>query len=105
MKPEVNEQVAARPLSDILKDYSENKGTFNIIPIGWEASQKKNHRWKLVYHYQDYQKQLAAAEWEYNPETNKLYPFEFVNAPGLSVWSGVGDEKDAQAKGDQGKKK
>jgi hypothetical protein len=102
MKPEVNDQVSAKTLGDILKDYSENKGTFNITPLGWESTQKRNGRWKLVYHYQDYQKQLMSAEWEYNPQTNKLYPFELVNAP--SFWTGIGDEKDAQAKGDQSKK-
>lgn len=93
MKPKVNNQVSAKSLGDILKDYSENKGTFNITPLGWEASQKKSGRWKLVYHYQDYQKQLMSAEWEYNPQSNELYPFELVNAP--SFWTGVGDEKDA----------
>jgi hypothetical protein len=40
---------------------------YNITPIGWEASQKKllpgekAGRWKVVFNYQDYQKQLLAA--------------------------------------------
>jgi hypothetical protein len=87
MKPEVNDQPADKTLEEIIKDYAENKGTFNISPIGWEAAQKKNGRWKIGFHYQDYQKQYQFAEWEYNPETNKLYPFEFTNAP--QFWSGA----------------
>ncbi|HLG15067.1 MAG TPA: hypothetical protein VJH03_11275 [Blastocatellia bacterium] len=100
MKPEVNGQVSTQSLSAIIDDYATNKGTFNIKPIGWEASQKKNLRWKLTYHYQDYNGQLLAAEWEYNPETNKLYPFEKDNAP--VFWTSVGGDK--QPEGDKKKK-
>lgn len=87
MKPEVNEQVSGKTLKEIVDDYAKNKGAYNISIIGWEASQKKplagekTGRSKIVLHYQDYQKQILAAEWEYNPETNKLYPFETTNAP------------------------
>jgi hypothetical protein len=95
-KPEVNEQVATRTLAEIVDDYAKNKGDYNISPIGWEASQKKNNNWKLLFHYQDYQKQVSTAEWEFNPTTKKLYPFEFKNAPGLSVYTGVSDTKAAQ---------
>jgi hypothetical protein len=83
MKPEVNDQVSGKSLGEIIDEYSKNKGIYNILPIGWEASEKKNKRWKLVFNYQDWQKQYLAAEWEYNPETNKLYPFEFDNAKGF----------------------
>jgi hypothetical protein len=91
MKPEVNERLSGQTLKEISDDYSQNKGAYNTIPIGWEASQKKplpnekTGRWKVIYHYQDYNKQQLAAEWEYNPETNKVYPFEFTNAPGFYV--------------------
>jgi hypothetical protein len=87
MKPEVNEQPSGKTIKEIADDYANNKGAYNIIVIGWEASQKKpiagqkTGRWKVVFHYQDYQKQQLAAEWEYNPDENKVYPFELVNAP------------------------
>lgn len=80
IKPEVNEQISMKTIAEHVDDYSKNKSAYNITPIGWEASQKKTGRWKVVFHYQDYQKQLLAAEWEYNPDENKLYPFEKVNA-------------------------
>ena len=89
MKPEVNDQPSAMTLSEKADDYAKNKATYNITPIGWEASQKavrkdeKGARWKVVFHYQDWEKKLLAAEWEYNPNTEKVYPFELVNAPGF----------------------
>jgi hypothetical protein len=104
MKPEVNEQLSTKTLDEMVEDYAKNKGAYNINPIGWEASQKKllpgekQGRWKVVFNYQDWQKQLLAAEWEYNSDTNKLYPFEKANAPGF--WSNEG----APPQGKKGKK-
>jgi hypothetical protein len=103
MKPEVNEQLSTKTLDEMVEEYAKNKGAYNITPIGWEASQKKllagekQGRWKVVFNYQDWQKQLLAAEWEYNSDTNKLYPFEKDNAPGF--WSNEG-----AAQGKKGKK-
>ena len=91
LKPEVNEQVSTKTLGEMVDEYAKNEGAYNITPIGWEASQKKplpdekNGRWKIVFYYQDWQKQLLAAEWEYNADTNKLYPFERHNA--LQFWN------------------
>lgn len=90
MKPEVNEQVSTKTLQEMVDDYAKNKGAYNIVSIGWEASQKKTGRWKVVFSYQDWQKQLLAAEWEYDSDTKKLYPFEKDNAPGF--WSNEGAE-------------
>jgi hypothetical protein len=90
MKPEVNEQLSAKTVGEMVDKYTKEMGAaYNITPIGWEASQKKllpgekAGRWKIVFNYQDYQKQLLAAEWEYNSDTKKLYPFEEHNAPGF----------------------
>lgn len=89
MKPEVNEQVSMKTLSEMSDQYSKDMGAYNISPIGWEATQKKllpgekSGRWKVAFSYQDYQKQFLTAEWEYNADTNKLYPFEKDNAPGF----------------------
>jgi hypothetical protein len=96
MKPSVNEQVSTKTLQEMVDDYAKNKGAYNITSIGWEAAQKKllkgekAGRWKVVFNYQDWQKQLLAAEWEYNSDTNQLYPFEKDNAPGF--WSNEGAE-------------
>jgi hypothetical protein len=105
MKPEVNEQLSTKTLGEMVDKYAKEMGpAYNITPIGWEASQKKllptdkTGRWKVVFNYQDYQKQLVAAEWEFNTDTNKLYPFEKDNAPGF--WSSEG----AEPQGKKGKK-
>lgn len=99
MKPEINGQVSAKTLSEIVDDFAKNKGAFNINPIGWQASQKKNNRWKVIFHYQDYNKVYQSAEWEYNPESKKLYPFDMENAK--QFWSGekTGDKSSTAAKG------
>ena len=80
MKPEVNDQASGKTLKEVVDTYSTANGEYNIKPIGWEASQKKSGRWKIAFNYQDWQKQFLVAEWEYNPESSKLYPFEFQNA-------------------------
>lgn len=105
MKPEVNEQISTKTVGEMVDKYTKEMGAaYNITPIGWDASQKKLQpgqkagRWKVVFNYQDYQKQLLAAEWEYDSDTTKLYPFEKDNAPGF--WSNEG----AEPKGKKGKK-
>lgn len=104
MKAEYNEQLSTKTVQEMVEHYSKNMGAYNITPIGWEAAQKKplpgekSGRWKVVFNYQDYQKQLRAAEWEYNAGTNKLYPFEKENAK--DFWSSEG----AEAQGKKGKK-
>lgn len=87
MKPEVNGAASARTLSDTVNDFATNKGDYNLKVIGWEAHVKSNKRWKILLHYQDFNKQLLLAEWEYNPETNKLYPFDAKNA--AVFWTSV----------------
>jgi hypothetical protein len=99
MKPEVNEQVSTKTLNEVVENYAKNMGNYNITPIGWEASKKKTERWKVVFYYQDYQKQFLAAEWEYDPQANKIYPFEMENARGF--WTNEGaapSAKDAKSK-------
>lgn len=102
MKPEVNGQASTKTLNEMVDEYAKNKGAYNISPIGWEASQKKllpgekSGRWKVAFSYQDWQKQLLTAEWEYNADTNNLYPFEKDNAPGF--FSDEGAEKGKKPK-------
>jgi hypothetical protein len=99
MKPEVNGQPSAKPLGEIIDDYAQNKGAYNITPLGWEASLKAtNQRWKLVFNYKTYSDEILAAEWEYDPKEGKLYPFDLKNAP--TFWTaGGGDAKGQEKKG------
>jgi DUF3071 family protein len=96
MKPEVNDQPAGKTLGEIVDTYAKTNGEYNIKPIGWEASQKKSGRWKIGFNYQDWQKQFLFAEWEYNPESSKLYPFEFQNAKEFWVAPEVPDKTKAK---------
>jgi len=89
MKPELNETPSTMTLIDVVQNYAFNMGAYNITIIGWAASRKKVlpgemlGRWRILLYYKDWQKEYQTAEWEYNPETNRLYPFERENAPGF----------------------
>jgi hypothetical protein len=104
MKAEVNEQLSTKTLKEMVDHYEKEMGAYNITSIGWEASQKKllpgskSPRWKVAFSYQDWQKQLLVAEWEYDPDTKKVYPFEKDNAP--QFYSNEG----AEPQGKKGKK-
>jgi hypothetical protein len=98
MKPEVNEQASSKTLTEIIDDWKTNKGEYNISEIGWAASQKKSGRWKIIYNYRPYTKEYLAAEWEYNPQTNKLYPFDLNNAPQFWAGPAEGDKKGKKGK-------
>jgi hypothetical protein len=99
MKPLVNEKVAAKTLGEITEDFSTKNAEFNTKPIGWTASQKATKNWKVVYYYQDYLGQYNSAEWEYNPESKQLYPFEFTNAPTFYTDIGAPGATNSNTKG------
>ncbi|HEY6332174.1 MAG TPA: hypothetical protein VI756_22795 [Blastocatellia bacterium] len=81
MKPEVNGKQSAMTLNEVVNDYATNKGDYDIHVIGWEAHFLSNKKWKISLNYQDFSKNLTKAEWWYDPDTNKLYPFETKYAP------------------------
>lgn len=95
MKPELNSVVSSKTMAEMVDDYAKNKGEYNINVIGWEAGQKKSGKWRIILHYRDFAKAYSTAEWEYNPETNKIYPFDQKNA--AQFWA-------APAEGEKGKK-
>ena len=90
-KPEINGLRSTKTLNEIIQAYIFDVGQYGIIPIGWEAAEKKRplehslSRWRIVFHYQDYTKRLLEAEWEYDPNSERLYPYEIRNAP--SFWT------------------
>jgi hypothetical protein len=90
IKPNVNDQFASKPLGEIVKDFEQGKGMFKIHAFGWEALKKKHSgNWKIAFYYRKEETEYVIdAEWEYNPKTQKLYPFEFPNAP--DFWTRTG---------------
>ncbi|MGH9762401.1 MAG: DUF3071 domain-containing protein [Blastocatellia bacterium] len=101
LKPVVNERTSGKTLGEVVDDYTKNKGPYNATAIGWEAAKKSSGRWKIILHFRDYKKQLLAAEWEYNPETNIIYPFDYTNAPQFwteDTGAAPGNAKPAAAK-------
>ena len=85
LKPEVNERLSTKSLGEHVEEFSS--GSDPIKPIGWEVVRNRAmNRWRIVFYYQMNDQSYRAAEWEYNDETKKLYPFEFVNSP--TFWAG-----------------
>jgi hypothetical protein len=84
MLPEVNRQLSTLPLEELVEKYAKDN---NVTPVGWAAAQKRiTGRWKILFYYQDDTKEFHTAEWEYNAETVRLYPFDLVNA--AQFWFG-----------------
>src|SRR5262245_8904611 len=79
LKPEVNGQLSAMTLGALVREFSERFTAFK--PIDWEASEKITGRWRIVLCYQEGAAKHNEAEWEYNPATGRLCPFETQNAP------------------------
>ncbi len=82
--PEVNGIKSAWPLIVSVNDYTSNKGAYNLHPVGWEAFQRPNERWRVVFHYRTYNDELMSAEWEYDPESGKLYS---IDKNAAAFWS------------------
>lgn len=86
IKPVVNQRPSGKTLGDMANDYATNKGTFNILPIGWDAKPRKGSDWwNITFYYRDYKKNYLTAVWEYNEKTNELYPWDAQNAAGFWV--------------------
>jgi hypothetical protein len=100
MKPLVNEKLAAKTLGEITEEFATKNAQYNTKPIGWAASEKGTTKnWKIVYYYQDFGGQYNAAEWEYNPESKQLYPFEFTYAPTFFTEIGAAGAANSNSKG------
>ena len=81
MKPQVNERPSRKTLEQSILAYIQKQGNEKIYPVGWSASLKISGNWKINFYFQDFQERYVTAEWEYNKETDQLYPFEFHSAP------------------------
>jgi hypothetical protein len=88
-RPEIDQHISAKTLAEIIEEYSTRRGDYNITEIGWEASQKKNGRWKVVFYYEDYKHEISSAEWEYDADTGRLVAFDMRNS--RQFW--LGDEQ------------
>jgi hypothetical protein len=80
-KPVVNERPSDKTLDEISADYV-SKGLYAIC---WSSSQKTNGKWKVVFHHIDIRGSFQDAEWEYDPATGEIKPF---NAKAMEFWYG-----------------
>jgi hypothetical protein len=98
MKSEVNGQRSTKTLEEMVRYYSVDRGEYNITVIGWAASPRQSvvptSCWRITLYFQDHKKEYQSAEWEYNKETNKLYPWEMERAPWF--WSNEGRKEKAR---------
>ena len=83
MLPEINRKLSTLPLEKLVEKFEKEK---NVTPVGWAATSKRSGRWHILFYYKDDNNDYHIAEWEYNPETVRLYPFDEGNA--AQFWSG-----------------
>jgi hypothetical protein len=81
-KPVVNERPSDRPLAAIADEYV----TKGIHAICWGASRKTNGKWKVVFEHIDIQGAFQVAEWEHDPATGEIKPF---NSKAMEFWYGT----------------
>ena len=80
-KPVVNERPSDKPLGEIAAEYV-SKGLYEIC---WSASKKSNGKWKIVYNHIDIRGAFQEAEWEHDPASGEIKPF---NAKAMEFWYG-----------------
>lgn len=80
--PVVNSRPGDKPLRDVATDYV-GKG---IVEVCWGAAQKGTGRWKVWYDYIDIQGAFQTAEWELDPASGDVKPF---NANAQTFWTGT----------------
>src|SRR5215471_2198646 len=93
MLPEVNGKLSTLPLDKLVENYVKEK---NLVPVGWAAAKllewvstntlRSGSLWQIRLLYQMDTKEYRSAQWRYDSETRRLYPFDEGNA--AQFWSG-----------------
>jgi hypothetical protein len=93
MRPQIQKYLAAKSLGAIVEDYSSGRGPFFIHLIGWDAVESSAGRWAVSLYYQDEEKKLIKATWEYNTGKNVLFPGELNYATKFWAKGGSGSTR------------
>ena len=92
MLPEVNGKLSTLPLEKLVENYVKEQ---NLAPVGWAASKlsewvstntlRSDSLWQIRLLYRTEAKEYRSAQWRYDSETRRLYPF---NGNAEQFWSG-----------------
>jgi hypothetical protein len=70
--PEFERRRATKTLEKMIDEATMAEGLRRIEPLGWDASEMKDGRWRLNFHYHRWPSLYLVAEWDYDDKTGKL---------------------------------
>lgn len=70
--PEFERRRATKTLEQMINDATMAEGLHQIEPLGWDASEMRDGRWRLSFHYHRWPSLFLVAEWEYDYKADKL---------------------------------
>ncbi|HET8678313.1 MAG TPA: hypothetical protein VFO63_21105 [Blastocatellia bacterium] len=70
--PEFMRRRATKTLEKLIDEATMAEGLRRIEPLGWDASEMKDGRWRLSFHYHRWPSLYLVAEWDYDDKTGKL---------------------------------
>lgn len=81
VRPEFERRVATKTVEKMIVDAQRAEGLNSIEPLGWEALQKRDGRWRLTFHYHRWPSLYLLTEWEYDHTSNRLYLLNSQHGP------------------------
>ncbi|HEX5732753.1 MAG TPA: hypothetical protein VF131_07965 [Blastocatellia bacterium] len=79
--PEFDRRRATRTLEAMIEEAAMADGLRRIEPLGWDASEMKDGKWRLNFHYHRWPALYLVAEWEYDAKANKLRLLDSQQGP------------------------
>ena len=80
-KPEFERQRATKRLEEMIDDATKAEGLHKIEPLGWYASEMKDGKWRLDFHYHRWPSLYLVTEWEYDDKADKLRLLDSEHGP------------------------
>jgi hypothetical protein len=79
--PEFEGSRATKTLGEMIDDSANEEGLYRIEPLGWDASQARDSKWRLKFHYHRWPSLYLATEWEYDTEADRLRLLKTEHGP------------------------
>ena len=79
--PEFERSRATKTLVEMIEDSTQAEGLYRIEPLGWDASQADDGKWRLNFHYHRWPSLYLATEWEYDVKADRLRLLKSEHGP------------------------
>ena len=63
---------ATKTLEEMIDGAAKAEGLHRIEPLGWDASEMKDGRWRLNFHYHRWPSLFLVTQWEYDHKSDEL---------------------------------